>query len=447
MRTLFRNTLFVLACLLALAGPVHAQSPVRTLVTGGAAQSDAPTSGPAWRAVVRSRQVTLNAGVLADVQSDAARFPGVMQEIGIEFFPDASFVILVRSVEDLGGGSTAFHGMVSGIASSTATLVRNAGAVAVNVSARGRQWQIRSRGPGAFDAREVDTSLFIDHGQPPIEINAAPKSRTKVEVAADDGSLVDVMVLYTQGARAAAGGTAAMNALVDLGITETNQAYASGGAIQRLRLVLKREIAYAETNMSPDLSRLAGNGDGFLDEAHALRNAYGADLVSLWGDFPPGDGCGLGYLMSTESSGFDVNGFNVADYTCATGNYSFGHELGHNMGLRHDPYVDSGTNTINGVPGIAYAKGYVDTAIRKRTIMAYNDSLPRHAPGRPTAPASAFSPRRSRTSRRRRRSPATRGTAMPYSPSTTRATRWPTSARRWSFPPAASSSFSSRPRR
>ncbi|MGE0357578.1 MAG: M12 family metallo-peptidase, partial [Burkholderiales bacterium] len=361
-----------LAAFMALAGPAFAQSPVRALVTDGGAQADRPT-GPAMRGVVRSRPVTLDAGVLPAVQSDAARFPGAMQEVAVEFFPDAAFVILVSAVEDLGGGSTAFHGMVSGIAFSTATLVRNEGAVAVNVSARGRHWQIRSRGPGAYDAREVDPSLFVDHGAEPIETNAVPKARAKAEVAADDGSLVDVLVVYTPAARAAAGGTAAMNALVDLGITETNQAYASGGAIQRLRLVHKREIAYVETNMSPDLSRLAGNGDGFLDQAHALRNAYGADLVSLWGDFPAGDGCGLGYLMATESSSFDVTGFNVVAYDCATGNYSFGHELGHNMGLRHDPYVDSGTNTINGVAGIAYAKGYVNTTVRKRTIMSYNN--------------------------------------------------------------------------
>ncbi|MBL0141451.1 MAG: VCBS repeat-containing protein [Betaproteobacteria bacterium] len=368
-----RGFLLLLASLALSPGLAHAQSPIRPLVTGGAAQADAPASAPRERAVVRSRAVTLNPAILSGVQADARRLPGVAQEIGIEFFPEASFVIVVVSVEPLGDGSIAFHGRVSGLPSSTATIVVNGDVVVANVSALGRLWQLRSRGHGSHDAREVDASLFVDHGQPPIEVNAAPKLRAKTEVAADDGSLIDVMVLYTPAARAAAGGAAAMNAVVNLGITETNQAYASGGSVQRVRLVYKGEISYTETGMFPDLSRLSGDGDGFMDQAHALRNAHGADIVSLWGVFPSADGCGLGYQMATESSGFESVAFNVVAWDCATGNYSFGHEMGHNMGLRHDSYVDAGTNTINGISGLTYAKGYVDTAVRKRTIMAYNN--------------------------------------------------------------------------
>jgi hypothetical protein len=57
------------------------------------------------------------------------------------------------------------------------------------------------------------------------------------QVAADSGNRFDVLVVYTAAARMAAGSTAAMQALINLGVAETNQAYANSGIIPRLRLV------------------------------------------------------------------------------------------------------------------------------------------------------------------------------------------------------------------
>src|SRR6185503_8716646 len=51
---------------------------------------------------------------------------------------------------------------------------------------------------------------------------------------------------------------------------------------------------------------------------------------------------------------------------CATGNLSFAHELGHNMGAQHDLYV---TSLDSGL--FEYSHGFVDLTGRFRTIMAY----------------------------------------------------------------------------
>ena len=69
-------------------------------------------------------------------------------------------------------------------------------------------------------------------------------------------------------------------------IAETNQAYATGGVHQRLALVGRSEVSYTETSGRVDIFRLGDPDDGHLDEAHALRDRTGADLVHLIVDHP-----------------------------------------------------------------------------------------------------------------------------------------------------------------
>ena len=76
--------------------------------------------------------------------------------------------------------------------------------------------------------------------------------------------------------------------------------------------------------------------DGDMDSVRALRDTYAADVVSLFVE-NAGD-CGLGYVIATVGNAFESYAFSVVKRSCATGYYSFGHELGHNMGATHDWY-------------------------------------------------------------------------------------------------------------
>jgi len=71
--------------------------------------------------------------------------------------------------------------------------------------------------------------------------------------------------------------------------------------------------------------------------------------------------------MTSVSTSFAVWSFAVVSRSCATGYYSFAHELGHNMGARHDWYVDDTENKP-----YSYNHGFVNQAEGWRTIMAYN---------------------------------------------------------------------------
>merc|ERR1711936_367278 len=55
----------------------------------------------------------------------------------------------------------------------------------------------------------------------------------------------------------------------------------------------------------------------------------------------------------------------LTELSCAPGGYTFGHELGHNMGLDHDKYADVTRNT-------PYSQGYHLPGTRYRTILAYS---------------------------------------------------------------------------
>jgi hypothetical protein len=183
-----------------------------------------------------------------------------------------------------------------------------------------------------------------------------------------------VLVVYSAAARAAAGGTAQIEAEIALGIAETNAYYAQSGIAQRVRLVHTAEVAFGNgVGYEAALNQLTNTADGVLDNVHALRNAYGADLVSLWVEsFAEAGICGVAWLLQTVSASFATSGFSVlARPGCAVSNKSFAHELGHNMGARHDHYVESGSLTP------FYNYGYVHLSAtpseRWRTVMAYNN--------------------------------------------------------------------------
>jgi hypothetical protein len=185
----------------------------------------------------------------------------------------------------------------------------------------------------------------------------------------DDGSLVDVLVVYTPAARAAAGGSTAMQSQVALAIAETNTGYSNSGVFPRLRLAGAVEVSYVESgDISEDLNRVTAPSDGRLDGVHALRETYHADLVSLITETPGSPYCGVAWLMQGNDPAFAPWAFSVVELGCMTGYYSFGHELGHNMGLNHARSDYSSLPT----GAFSYSFGYKNPSHLFRTVMAYN---------------------------------------------------------------------------
>ena len=180
---------------------------------------------------------------------------------------------------------------------------------------------------------------------------------------------VDVAVAYTPRAREEAGGTAAIEAEIDLMIATANEIFAMSGVRQRVELIGTAEVAYAETASGNDLERLAAPSDGYLDTAQDLRERVGADLLHLLvaGRY---DVCGIANVPSPYKSPAP---FGITNRSC--GALTFVHEIGHNMGLRHDRF-----EVLQGERSRTFshpAYGYVNQRAtsspvsRWRTIMSY----------------------------------------------------------------------------
>lgn len=106
----------------------------------------------------------------------------------------------------------------------------------------------------------------------------------------------------------------------------------------------------------------------------ALRDRHQADLVSVI--IPSGDFCGRGFENYPVEAADAPFGFSVVKASCALGNFSFAHELGHNIGMRHDRAADdafaSETCNYGHIFPLRVRPLGIDLTVR--SVMAYGDA-------------------------------------------------------------------------
>ena len=299
------------------------------------------------------------------------------QRFELELPSGARLALARTTVEPSWGGGVVWSGVVLNDPLGSAVFSVLGDVAVGSVRAGGQLYAVEFDGQGLHRIRSVDenalppcgTDASLAVGSPSsVAAPSAPPFSAAAGVAASSAPTpaptIDMLVLYTAEALLAEGGEAAIQAKVNLAIAETNQAYANSQVTQRLRLVHQTEaLGYDEvTSFSSMLSQLRIDGDGFVDEAHTLRDQYGADMVALI--VAGAQYCGIGYLMVQPSASFEDRAFSVTSRVCATGYYSFGHELGHNMGCAHDRANAS-------VGAYPYSFGYRTASGAYRTVMAY----------------------------------------------------------------------------
>lgn len=327
----------------------------------------------AWTApasVGRSRNVSVNTdllvanyGTMKDIQTNP--------EVTLNLFDDANFTGVITSVEKTADGYS-WVGKIKGQAQSYFYMLTVKDAFILHVaSASDGIYEVSSAGNGLYRVIKIDQSKFVDHPEGTvIEQKLYPSDllqKDNLSPNADAAGVIDIMVVYTAAALAGEGSETAMKARIALAVLETNQSYIKSGVTRRLRLVHIEQVVYTESgDIFVDVTRLAGTTDGYMDNVHALRNTYAADMVGLIVE-NGGGYCGVASAIMADAA----SAFQLSQRECATGYYSFGHEFGHLQGARHDVYVDPSTTPYT------YGHGYVHTgtttATRWRTVMAYNN--------------------------------------------------------------------------
>ena len=378
--------------------------------------------------VLRERIVRLDRDVLAVARTSAGRVDARPAVVRLDLFDGVAFNAVVERTGPTSAGYW-LSGRVEGWALGSVTLVVNGEVIAGTVRAPGATYAIRSVGDDLHAIRQLDPAALLTFEDDTLSLEPVPfeddswqfapaaqtgigrvrpiRSAARIRRAeappAEDGSRVDVLVVYTPAARDAQGGRVEIDALIDLHVAEANQAYADSGVIQRLQLVGALMVDYEETKPdrghagglagNVDLYRLVQPNDGHLDEVHDLRDRYAADIVTFVGHYPDETG-GIAALCDDPPSGRrgctpqSWFAFNLINHEASSG--AFVHELGHTMGLNHDRYAATRCWRCEVAPEqdltqwepYPYAFGYVNQralepdapeSSRWRTIMAYGD--------------------------------------------------------------------------
>lgn len=313
--------------------------------------------------------------VEVDMATASAVASGLATEVTLQLFDGVSITLKRKSAEISLGGAVVWSAEGSGNA--TGILVVRGGRVTGAIEAGGKSYLIEPTGAGNLHrVREIDQDAFPNDVH--LDISRAPKSgkgggkggggTTPPPPPPPSGTVLEVNLLaaYTARANNLLGGTPADRIALDVAIV--NQGYVNSGVPLHLNLVGVAAVssAYDERVFSDYAQPLYDLTSGTSYNFPAIRdqrNTLLADLVTMYAD--RSEYCGIAWLVgATPSASLAFSAINPA----CNGTATLAHELGHNMSLRHDRYVEAAAGSD------VYNYGYVSTAGKFRDIMSYNNA-------------------------------------------------------------------------
>lgn len=319
--------------------------------------------------VVRERGSSAQVS-LARVQAAPAQRLNRKSALRLQVAPGISVVADGEAFTQRAPGDVSWSGSVRG-GVGRVQLVMVDGAVTGTITVDRTTWSVAPLGDGLHSVTRIDQS-----GLPPEHSPDNPSGALRddfggalqARVPAGGGTVgalanttINVAVVYTASVLAAAPNIASM---IQLAVDETNQSYVNSGINITFNRVYTGQVTYNEASRSftQHTNALALTADGLMDNVHTLRNTYAADVVLLVVN--DSEACGQAAAINATAA----SAFAVADYTCITGYYSFGHEIGHLQGARHDRYVDASTSPYS------YGHGFIPASKTWRTVMSYGNN-------------------------------------------------------------------------
>ena len=330
----------------------------------------------------RSRAARADFGALGAVR-DAVGL-GEPASMRLNLFRDVELeAVIERSAPTANGYS--LSGPIRGMPHGRAVLVVNGRHTVGRIYTPGETYTIRTTGSlqtvERTEAQPLQCEL-LEPGRGEAAVRkraglldgAGPTRNAAAAEAADDGRVVDVLVVYPSFVRRMEGGYEPLLAMIDLDIATANEAYAASGVDLRVELAAAEEVEFDWFLHFPlsrsrnwgglwreALEHLTGADSGELDAVHALRDRHAADLVvlhlggrvsHLYENSSFGGTAGIAWRMPDVSgSRLEDLGFSAA--RSVTG-IELAHELGHSMGLHHERVFDRGNEPFPYSHGFSY---------------------------------------------------------------------------------------------
>lgn len=287
--------------------------------------------------------------------------------------PQVSFTGVVTSYQAEKNGFSQWTGTLREVPEGSFTVVSVRGVVSASIHALEHgEFEIQPWSSEGDDklhlVLHLDPRKFNMLSPPQIPPDDLPEPEP--QPGEDSGDVINVLILYTAGARDLMGGPEGIEATARKAVADTNAALARSGfdgseGVLKINLSANGVQPIRDYNdsgsLSADLDHITRSS-----AVRQQRDAAKADQVTLL--VGQGDWAGIAWLMLQNSPSFESRAFSVVQARYA-GSFTFAHELGHNLGCHHDKQ-----NAGLAIQPYAYGWRFqVDTTFR--TIMAYQPGV------------------------------------------------------------------------
>jgi hypothetical protein len=301
-----------------------------------------------------------------------------MQQLSLQL-EDVNLAFKRTRYFTLPNGKLMWLGKLQGEQSGSLAIVEHNGNVTGTVSYQGLLWHLLHDNQGEFwlvdqaatlatispdDASHATLSLLAKGSAAGLEQNAAT---TKTPQGFSENEQIKILVYYPT---TATEHFPDLLNLIDIEVAQANIAFENNHLSLRLSVAAVLPLDIRDND---DILPFMLQRSGPFQNMERVRNKYQADLVHF---FTPniisiGDNrayCGYAYYTAfPDGSVIAQSAVGASSLGCA-GSMVFAHEIGHNLGARHDRYQENGGDTRDA------NYGYVNLEDGVRTIMSYPDA-------------------------------------------------------------------------
>lgn len=321
-----------------------------------------------------AKQKTISVGTLQKMRVAATKSPtaGELDEntIEIALFNNEKVTLVEHRIDVRAANDFSWIGSVKGYEGSIAILVVKNGNITGQLNFAGKQYDINPSKGNLHTLSAIDLDALpslegdVHDEEHPMEALESGLETSSSEPSSNSAAYagtaetIDVLAIYS---KEAALYYADVEQRIQLAIDYTNTAYSLSGIPHRVNLAAAVALDHNESGTNHEITWMGNLFDGKMDEVHALREQYNADVISFWASHID-NLCGQANAILSGA----VSPTHILRVSC--GNRTFAHELGHNQGARHNMEQDGTLSPFRYGHGSGAANG------SWRTIMSYTNA-------------------------------------------------------------------------